>query len=117
MKEYESIIEYINLERKNPLGCGRLAPLIKIINNKEEIVKELLDRPENKHCSNLLCFLDYGLHSYLKLNSYYEDYDSETVYKAIIYVLETFRDLDEETKWSINGEEFIKLVNGGKENV
>ena len=117
MINFELVFEYINLERKNPIGCGRLAPIIKMVNDRYEIVKELLDRPENKHCSNLLCFLDYGLHSYLNINYCIEDYNMETVINGIFYVLETFRDLDEETKWKINGEEFIKLLNGGKENV
>lgn len=110
MKDFEMVFEYINLERNNPIGCGRLAPLIKMVNDRKEIVKELLDRPENKNQYNLLCFLDYGLQSCLKTPNWNEDYNIETTINAIFYVLETFRNLDEETKWKINGEEFIKLL-------
>ena len=114
MKDFEMVFEYINLERNNPIGCGRLAPLIKMVNDREEIVKELLDRPENEHHNNLLCFLDYGLNNYLDINYWREPDDMETTINAIFYVLETFRDLDEETKWRIDGEEFVNLLKNKK---
>lgn len=110
MKDFKMVFEYINLEKNNPIGCGRLAPIIKMINDREEIVKELLDKPENKHQYNLLCFLDYGLQSYLGIKNWYEDYDMETVIESIRYVLESFRDLSEETKWKISGDQFKNML-------
>jgi hypothetical protein len=110
MKDFEIVFEYINLEKNNPIGCGRLAPLIKMINDRKEIVQELLDKPENKHQYNLLCFLDYGLQSYLGVRNWSEDYDLKTVTEAIIHVLKSFSDLSEEAKWKYTGEQFKNIL-------
>lgn len=120
MEDFGIVFEYINLERNSPLGCGELAPLIKMVNDRKKIVKELLNEPENKHVCSLLGFLDYGLRNGVDIKGdkeelYNDDIkhqvlNMETTINAIFYVLETFRDLDEETKWNINGEEFVKLL-------
>ena len=124
MEDFGMVFEYINLERNSPLGCGELAPLIKMVNDRKQIVKELLDKEDNKHVCSLLCFLDYGLRNGVDIKEdkkelYNDDIkhqvlNMETTINAIFYVLETFRDLDEETKWNINGEEFVKLLKNKK---
>lgn len=120
MVDFEIVFEYINLDMNSQLGCDRLAPLIKMVNDRKKIVKELLDSPENKHVCNLLGFLDYGLRNGVEIKSdkielynddiTYQVLNMETTLNAIFYVLETFRDLDEDVKWKINGEEFVKLL-------
>ena len=114
------VFEYINLERNSPLGCGELAPLIKMVNDRKQIVKELLDKEDNKHVFSVLSFLDYGLRNGVEIKSDKRElYNDDITYRvlnmedtlnAIFYVLETFRDLDEDVKWKINGEEFVKLL-------
>lgn len=110
MKDFEIVFEYINLEKHRSCGCSELEPLIKMINDRKEIVKELLDKPENKHQSNLLVFLDYGLQGYLGKMNWSEDYDLKTVTEAIIHVLKSFSDLSEEAKWNYNGDQFRNIL-------
>lgn len=120
MEDFGIVFEYINLERNSPLGCGELAPLIKMVNDRKQIVKELLDKEDNKHVFSVLSFLDYGLRNGVEIKSDKRElYNDDITYRvlnmedtlnAIFYVLETFRDLDEDVKWKINGEEFVKLL-------
>lgn len=114
MYNYKNIIDYINLERKNPIGCSRLAPMIKMVNENKKIVEELLDSSDCKVKSNLLSFLDYGLTHIIKEKGWSEDYDLEEIYNNIIYVLVAFRDLEEE-KWKISGDDWLKYLKSGKE--
>ena len=99
MNKYDLVIEYINLEKNNPLGCGRLAPLILMFNEDKKIVKELLKDSDCKYKKNLLCFLDRGLDSIYNI-SYNEDHDLKTLSEKIFYVLQTFNEL--ENKWEIS---------------
>lgn len=112
MYNYKNIVDYINLERDNPIGCSRLAPLIKMINEDKKIVEELLDSSDCTYKYNLLSFIDYGLINILPIKAN-EKYDLETLYNNIIYVLVAFRDL--ENKWEIKGDEWIKYLKEGVE--
>ena len=114
MEKYDLIIKYLNLEKDNPLGASCFAPLIVMINQDKEIVKELLDK-DFIHRNNLISFLDYGLCSLIKEDRNNKEYSLDLIYNNIIYVLTIFNDL--ENKWSISGEDFIKYLKGGVENV
>lgn len=113
MKDFEIVLEYLGLESENPLGCSRLAPLIIMINNREKIVKELLEESDFQCKSNLLCFLDSALRRFTKN---IKEKNVEIVYTSIIYVLIKFSKLEEEKKWEINSEQFVEYLKGGVEN-
>ena len=115
MNKYSLVFEYLKLESNNPIGCSRIAPLIKMINADQKIVEELLEENNFENKNNLLSFLDFGVCSLLKDNNSKNCYDPSLTYETIKYVLVCFRDL--ENKWSINGEDFIKYLKGGVENV
>lgn len=115
MNKYSLVFEYLKLESNNPIGCSRIAPLIVMINTDQKIVEELLEENNFENKNNLLSFLDYGVCSLLKDSGDRKDYDPSIVYETIKYVLVCFRDL--ENKWSINGEDFVKYLKGGVENV
>ena len=114
MKDYNLVLKYIELERRNPIGCSVYAPLIVMLNEDKKIVKELLEDSECKYKSNLLSFLDYGLSAIYNKDARNEDLNMEVLINKIFYVLDTFNRL--ENKMQINGEEFRQLLKDSEVN-
>jgi hypothetical protein len=108
MNKYKEVINYLNLEGNNPIGCSRLAPLIKMVNEDMKIVEELLETSDFEHKANLLSFLDYGLRAIINCDRFGDKLKTDNTLEAIIYVLKSFKKL--ENKWEINGEQFTKYL-------
>lgn len=104
MNNYKDMIKHIKQLRNLPLGCSDMALMIRLINENTPIVKEL---NEEKYKDSLLVFLDYGVRHLID----YEKEDSDVIYDTILYVLHTFRDL--ENKMEITSKEFVEML---KEN-
>lgn len=110
MNKYKIVMEYINLERKNALGCGRFTPLMRMINEDKKIIKELLKENDFKNINGLLSFLDYCFYSFIGAVYYTpdKDYNLEEVYNKIVFMLTTWNNLP--NKWEIESKEFIQLL-------
>ena len=84
------VMEYFRTEyRTNSiLGTSRYAPLILIINDKEKIVKELLEDSDCYYKENLLLFLDRALYDCMRATQY-----NEKIYEDIRWVLKSYNDI------------------------
>lgn len=106
MKKYDYIMQYIQLERHNPLGASRYAPIIKMYNEDKKIIEELLDSNDFDNKYNLLSFLDHGLTSILP-----NEFDTELLLDYIDYVLNTFKNTH--NKWALTGDNWQRLLKEG----
>lgn len=108
MKNLQTVFEYLELTKKAPLGASKYAPLIIMVNNDKKIVEELLDK-DNMYYSNLWSFLDYGLVNIVPKYDNLVEFDQySNLVDYITLVLTRFNNLD--NKWTISGDEFIKLL-------
>ena len=109
MKE---IFEYLELERRSPLGASKYAPLVIIINNKYKIVEELNE--ENDHYLNMWLFFDYASKKVAnEMNLGVNEKENEYIIEcAILKTLNTFNKMDAKKREKLSGDEFAKIVIG-----
>ena len=109
MKE---IFEYLELNRKRPLGASIYAPLVIIINNKYKIVEELNE--ENENYLNMWLFFDYTTRQILKeMNLKVNEKENEHIVElTILKVLTAFNNMDVEKRNHISGDDFAKEILG-----
>lgn len=108
----KTILEYIDLNDKRPLGASAYAGLIVMINNEEKLVEELLDK-DYPFYNNLLAFLDYGLLDVISDVDMESKHAYDTIIGSIYYVLGAWNSLDEESRKSLKGTTWLKYLNQG----
>lgn len=105
--KYEIIFNYLKLESQNPLGCGKYAPLILMINEDYKIINELLEESDFELKGNLLSFLDYSLRELMRKEKI-DSFNTALVITRIMSILYIWNNT--ENKWEISGEEFVKIL-------